>query len=63
MNDKPTGKIKRRKPSNGNSTNSDKNPVDKPGFWQDPKNHFWERNAGYSQETKQYFRDFYGITR
>jgi len=34
-----------------------KNPVDKPGFWLKPENHFWNKDT-YTQKAKEYFAEF-----
>lgn len=39
------------------STNSEKSPYLRLGFWENPSNQFWE-TAMYSEKSKDYFRNW-----
>lgn len=39
------------------STNSEKNPYERLGFWENPSNQFWETGL-YSEASKDYFRNW-----
>lgn len=42
----------------GKSSNTgSKEPCNRPGFWSDPKNHYWE-NDSYTEEGKKILREF-----